>query len=175
MERERDGHGRIGRSFGRSVGRSESDQSPIYSPGSPPCASANGIYSARVGRTERKQIMGGSGIVSFCRAPPRRGRRWFPSRHGFHFAGLELNRYIIYIIVWPFSLSRFSLSSPPPRPPPSAHVIHSYRAHRACVRACPEREKHADDGRAGGARHGSVHVKIKKTTPQQRTRPLPTP
>ena len=151
MERERDGHGRIGRSFGRSVGRSESDQSPIYSPGSPPCASANGIYSARVGRTERKQIMGGSGIVSFCRAPPRRGTEVVPSRsrHDVHFAGLELNRCIIYIIVCPFSLSRFSLSSPPPRPPPSAHVIHSYRAHRACVRAQRGKNTPTMAGRGG--------------------------
>jgi hypothetical protein len=159
---ERDGHGRIDRSVGRSVGERLVAH---YSPGSPPCARPMsppiylvlGINRVRVGDDGREETnYGRIGIRLLLSGPPRRGRRWFRPRHSVHFAGLEMNRYIILDIVCPFSLSRFSLSPPAPSPPPpSAHLIHPYRAHRACVRACPEREKHADDGRAGPAR--SVH------------------
>ena len=171
MERERDGHGRIGRSVGRSVGRRAISRPITHLVRRRALRPMGYIVRASVGQRGNK-LWADQGSRLLLSGPSSSGDGGgsvtITTRRSFRWFGTEPMYYLYYCLPV-LSLSFLSLL-PSPSPPPK-RACYPFISRASCVRACPEREKHADDGRAGAR---SVHVKIKKTTPQ-RTRPLPTP
>ena len=153
MERERDGHGRIERSVGRSVGRRAISRPITHLVRRRALRPMGYIVRASVGQRGNK-LWADQGSRLLLSGPSSSGDGGcsvtITTQHSFRWFGTKPMYYLYYCLPV-LSLSFLSLLPCPPLPlaPPSAHVIHSCRAHRACVRAQRGKNTPTMAGRGG--------------------------